>query len=313
MEGKNESGVEGVEPVILELAQLGEKIVEIAGGKKKRKSPSNFWQFTLNNYTQEDIKNLEGADGAEITHMVFQTEDAPTTGTPHLQGFTKWSRRVRPMEFGWELMGHKRLSWKHKGRNQTVANRVQYCSDPNKRNADNYLYVRGFVVPEPLKKMTREMCRPLQLEIADKYIEKEDELFGREIHWYFEEEGKWGKTQTALYMIDQMGATLVSGARKDVCFGICKLVEKQGACPPIVIVDIPKDGSKFVSYAGLEKIKDGAFFSEKFESGMCRFNKPHIVCFANEPPNYEKMSIDRWKVFNVNVSVTEPAELPIWF
>ncbi len=172
------------------------------------------------------------------------------------------------------------------------------------------MYARGFTVPTPLKKMTRELCRPTQLEIADKYIEREDELFGRNIHWYYETAGKWGKTQTALYMIDQMQATLVSGARKDVCYGIAKLIENTGECPPIVIVDIPRDGSQYVSYAGLEKIKDGAFFSEKFESGMCRFNKPHVVCFANEPPCYEKMSLDRWKVFNVDESVTEELERP---
>jgi len=108
-----------------------------------------------------------------------------------------------------------------------------------------------------------------------------------------------------MYMIDQMNATEVSGCKKDITCGIQKLIEAQGQCPPIVLVDIPRDGAKYVSYAGLEKIKDGKFFSEKYESGMCRFNKPHIVCFANDPPQWESMSLDRWVVFDVNKSVTK--------
>ncbi len=32
---------------------------------------------------------------------------------------------------------------------------------------------------------------------------------------------------------------------------------------------------------------------------MCIFNSPTIVCFANEPPKRDKMSLDRWKVYEI--------------
>lgn len=41
--------------------------------------------FTLNNYTQEQIEFLEYWDTA--TYICFSQEIAPTTGTPHLQGY----------------------------------------------------------------------------------------------------------------------------------------------------------------------------------------------------------------------------------
>ncbi len=255
--------------------------------------------FTLNNYTQDDIKNFIGSSGDEVPKLCFQQEEE---ACPHLQGFCVFNKKRRPVQYWEPILGHARTHFeKMKG---SLTQNVNYCTDLEKRIPDGFVYTRG--CPKPTVLMTRELCWPIQLEIADKYIKDEDPLFGRQLHWYYEEKGNWGKSQTATYMIDQMGATEVSGCKKDITLGICKLIEKQGQCPPIVLVDIPRDGAGYVSYGGLEKIKDGKFFSEKYESGMCRFNRPHIICFANEPPCYDKMSLDRWVVFNVDESATIP-------
>ncbi len=58
--------------------------------------------FTLNNYTEADIKNIttwalpaHGED--ELANFIcFGKEKAPTTGTPHLQGYVEW---LKPMRF----------------------------------------------------------------------------------------------------------------------------------------------------------------------------------------------------------------------
>ncbi len=275
--------------------------------KQKRCSPWHSFVFTLNNYSELDWKRFLGSNGSMVPTLCLQEEKE---SCPHLQGFGKFKGKKRPMQFWKKVLGHDRTHFeKMKG---SLAENVAYCTDPEKRLPGGRVYTRG--CPEPIVKMTRELCTEQQLAIADKYIEPEDPLFGRYIDWYYEVEGKWGKSITALYMIDQMKATEVSGCKKDVTCGIAKLVEKNENCPPIVICDIPRDGEKYVSYAGLEKIKDGKFFSEKYESGMCRFNKPHIVCFANSPPEYGRMSMDRWRVYNVAKSVTEEVdkELENW-
>ena len=44
------------------------------------------WCFTLNNYTDEEIQNIE-ENKEKYRYIVYGREIAPTTGTPHLQGY----------------------------------------------------------------------------------------------------------------------------------------------------------------------------------------------------------------------------------
>lgn len=162
------------------------------------------------------------------------------------------------------------------------------------------------VIPEPVVLWTRDLMRPRQLRIADKFIKREDPLFGRKIHWFWESQGNWGKSATATYMIDQMKATKVCGKGTDVLCGITKLIESTGTCPPIIIYDIPRCNQGGVSYASIEQLKDGCFFSGKYESGMVRFNKPHIIIFANCAPDlYDSLSKDRWVIEELKEDVPE--------
>lgn len=55
---------------------------------------SRKWCFTLNNYSEEDIKNLESLYPEMVSYIIFGKEIAPTTGTPHLQGFLYMKRAV---------------------------------------------------------------------------------------------------------------------------------------------------------------------------------------------------------------------------
>lgn len=149
-------------------------------------------------------------------------------------------------------------------------------------------------LPREVVKMTEDLLRPEQLALAHRFKEYEHPLWGRYIYWFWEPNGNWGKSITATYMIDQMNATEVSGKGADVFCGISALIENTGECPPIIIYDVPRSCLNYVSYFSIEKLKDGKFFSGKYESGMKRYNKPHIICFANEPPKTDEMSLDRW-------------------
>lgn len=48
--------------------------------------------FTINNYTEEDIRHLEKID---VQYLIYGREVAPTTGTPHLQGYVEFKRPTR--------------------------------------------------------------------------------------------------------------------------------------------------------------------------------------------------------------------------
>jgi len=166
---------------------------------------------------------------------------------------------------------------------------VIYCSKENQEIHSSE------VIPEPTVLWTKELMRPRQLKIAQMFMKKEHPLFGRKIHWFWEPQGNWGKSALATYMIDQMNAMEVSGKGADVLCGISTRIKETGQCPPIIIYDVPRSQAQYVSYASIEKIKDGKFFSGKYESAPLRFNKPWVVVFANTPPDLiSTMSPDRW-------------------
>jgi len=51
------------------------------------------WRFTLNNYTDEEEAAIKV--WSNVTYMVFGHEIAPTTLTPHLQGYVKFTKNMR--------------------------------------------------------------------------------------------------------------------------------------------------------------------------------------------------------------------------
>jgi hypothetical protein len=254
--------------------------------KKKQISPAKRWCFTLNNYDDTDISAIDSIVSS-MCSLGIVSREVGESGTPHLQGYVEFKTKCRPVSHGLNPGIH----WeKCKGNRQS---NIDYCS----KDGDSCI---RHGLPNPLVKATRAMMRPEQLAIADKFTEREHPLFGRVIYWFWEEKGNWGKSMTSTYMIDQMDAFEVSGKGADVLCGISTMIEKSGECPPIIIYDIPRSCGDYVSYQSIEKIKDGKFFSGKYESGMVRFNKPHIICFANQPPDMTKLSTDRWVVENLD-------------
>ncbi len=53
---------------------------------RPRSKESRRYIFTLNNYTEEDVKILM-EEKVFFSYLLFGKEIAPTTGTPHLQGY----------------------------------------------------------------------------------------------------------------------------------------------------------------------------------------------------------------------------------
>ncbi len=256
----------------------------------KQVAPAKKWCFTLNNWTPSDVDVFEDTEHDAVPVMIFQSEIGENK-TSHLQGYLEFETKRRPIDFYGVLLKHKRTHWEvARG---TREENVAYCSKDDTWDK-NLRYRRG--LPQELMKLTRDHMRANQLAIADDYKDPEDPLFGREIHWYWEAEGGWGKSILTKFMVHNMGAILLGGANKDALYGIAAYVQKNGEGPPIVIFDIPRVNKGGVSYQSLEYIKNGMFFNGKYESGMVMFNCPHVIVFANSEPEYEKMSSDRWSV-----------------
>lgn len=66
--------------------EQGDEVDEV-----KHQFKSKAWIWTLNNYTDDQVRKIKDLDNYQ--YIVFGHETAPTTGTPHLQGFVYWNSR----------------------------------------------------------------------------------------------------------------------------------------------------------------------------------------------------------------------------
>lgn len=110
------------------------------------------WCFTWNNYTAETVTRLSGQDNVDCDYLVFGFELAPSSGTPHLQGY---------VEFKSPLAGStvkSRLDPQLKAKSPVS---VRTC---NGTRDENIAYVRKDETKDPAKLDTEG--KPLIIELA---------------------------------------------------------------------------------------------------------------------------------------------------
>lgn len=266
--------------------------VKILSGEdgNTRPSPSIHWCFTLFNYTEADIANIlqVGTNGSK--KLYFQEERCPTSGRDHLQGYIAFKKKCRPIG----MFDNRTINWQ-KANNWRSARLYPLKDDT--RFGRRWTLLDGKIptvrtyrplLPEPF---------PWQQEIIDMCKKQPDK---RKIHWYWEATGAAGKTTLTKYIVKNFNALMISGKASDMKCAIAKKYKKTGSGYDVVILNVPRCvNSKFISYTGIEEIKNGLFFSGKYESTMVMTDHPHMIVFANEPPDKSKMSMDRWCIKNV--------------
>jgi len=114
----------------------------------------------------------------------------------------------------------------------------------------------------------------------------------RQIHWYIGD-GCNGKTVLAKHLALQGNTLVVNGKQADVMHGIAKWVESNKRGPNIVIWIAPRDHTEYINYGALECIKDGLFYSGKYDSTMVIYDTPHLLVFCNIMPEPGKLTKDR--------------------
>lgn len=251
------------------------------GGNTKTPSKGHRkWVFTLNNPVPEEKEKLL----KNFNVWVCQLEKGES-GTPHIQGFVelKHQKTLRAMK-----KYNPRVHWEPM--HGTQISNIAYCTKMQGRLDGPWS--KGVQLPEELDTIT--ILRPWQEELKNILLTKPDK---RTVYWYWDREGGSGKTEFCRYMKRLHGAVYVSGKAHDVKYAIASLLELQPI--KIVIWDVPRSILDYISYEAVENVKNGLFFCGKYESKMVDINPPHVVIFANEPPNEYKLSKDRWKVVEI--------------
>lgn len=255
-------------------------------GNTNRSSMAKNWVFTWNNYPETAISDLKATFEKMDSNYCFQPE-VGESGTPHLQGCVSFKKKIRPIE---SKQFAKQIHWSvMRG---TILQACEYCTKEDTKAGP---MVSNFY--RPVQRITYNLLRPNQREIAD--LIDSTEPNDRSIYWFWEAEGGWGKSFFCRYMLDCRDSIVISGAGRDILHGIASYVRENGTCPRNIIIDIPRCSIGTISYNAIEQIKNGFFFSGKYEGGMVRFQPPHIVIFANHEPEYDMLTGDRWIVRNL--------------
>lgn len=255
----------------------------------KRIVASKYWCFTWNNYCDGAMDILE-TRFKKLDILYICGYEKGESGTPHIQGYLESPKKIRPVEF---LKLDCKIHWeKRKG---SKSQNLDYCKKEGNFTTN---FPDGDFGPEKIKTVLPENFYPWQSEIVDLAGSEPDD---RSIYWFFDKTGNIGKSSICKYLCVNKNAILLSGKAADMKYAVQQYVEKNGRGPKIILIDIPRESMNFLSYSGIEEIKNGMFFSGKYEGGMVLFNCPHIFCFSNSGPKTETMSKDRWKIKNLGL------------
>ena len=292
----------------------------VADKPKVAQAPQRmYWFLTWNNYPKDYLEIIKLAfEGKEwFSHGVFQQERGEN-GTPHIQGvfFLKDKRRPTAFKFGKlkpiflkededddkcciinveELSkkeGYVGVPW-WKPVRSSAKRVIEYCTKEDTRDGET---TRIGKWPRVLDLVTPD--RPFQIYIINEIINKRAD--NRLIYWFYSENGEMGKSQFCKWICEKYDHIFIDeGKKADLMCCVMADPELLKVDNLVVLIDVPRQNGNKVSYKSLESIKNGLIFSPKYESRSARFNSPHIIVFANEPPDIDTMSIDRWRIYEI--------------
>ncbi len=256
---------------------------------------SRSWFFTWNNPDENYLAQLHNS--FSDLEFVFQMEKGEN-GTKHLQGVVRYTN---PRD-SWPQINNT-IHWE-RCRNWRSA--VKYCSKVETRidgpwtNIDKLKF--RATIRDPLMNKNLYIYQQKILSLIKQPPSE------RQVHWYWESIGCTGKSSLAKHIALNYNCVLLNGCSKD-CFYALKTYNETKDIH-VVIFDLTRNQENRVSYTCLEAVKNGCFFSGKYESSQCMINIPHVIVFSNFKPDENKMSEDRWDIHYISTKrmVTRSAE-----
>lgn len=233
--------------------------------KKKQISPCKRWCFTWNNYTI-DWESRIVPIVSKCGKYSIGDEVGGENGTPHLQGYIEFDVKCRPMS----ILGIKEIHWE-----KAKGNRIENLNYTQKEGK----YIQNFEI-----KYKCEISKfyPWENKILKILKTKPDD---RSIYWFWEPTGCAGKTTFQKYVFTHFENVIVlSGKGDDMKNGIVQYQKLNNKLPEIILINIPRASKNFISWSGIEQVKDMFFFSGKYEGGNICGPNPHLICFSNSEP-----------------------------
>lgn len=239
------------------------------------------WCVTINNPT--DVEKTQWTQlCSKAVNFAWQIETGEN-GTPHIQGCVEFKN---PVKFSTLKNKIERAHWEP-ARNWEAS--MDYCQKDETR-------IEGpFTSSKPKVSKISGRLRLWQC-IMQKYLMMKPD--DRTVVWVCDEKGNNGKTLLCKHMCTVHDAVYLNGPAKYMKYAVTQLVQ-QGTPPKILLLDLARSQEQFVSYQGIEELKNGIFFNVHYEAQMVTYDEPHLVVFANFMPDQSKLSADRWKIIEL--------------
>lgn len=243
-------------------------------------------------FTSFDV-NIEKAKISLKTHCkewVFQKEIAPSTGTPHLQGrfSLKTKERLtgaRKKFPGWHLSPTLK---ENVGTNFYVTKEETRAEGPWSSQDAEPTYI-----PRQIKEIKE--LRQWQ----KKVIWSADKWDPRSINVIVDKKGNSGKSVLSMYCaVHKIGERIpFANDFRDMMRMVMNLPTSK-----MYIFDIPRALDKKALrqfFGGIEEIKSGMAFDDRYEFKRKFFDSPTIWVFTNAQPEADWLSNDRWKFWEI--------------
>lgn len=275
------------------------------------------WCFTIfmrgKESSSDGFTSVEAAEAgadlamAEITSKAvgyaWQVEETKE-GRWHIQGYLRFEKRrlfskiVRELTFGGKFSPpHVEPAKAGRGKGGPEecdeANR-RYCTKEESRvSSKSYT---NLIIPTASNPMEGRTFLPWQQLIMEVIKQPSDP---RLIYVLVDKKGGCGKSTFTKYLVRQHNAMVVTGKAADVLYAVGE-AKRRGKEYPIYVFDLPRTVEGFVSYQAMEQLKNGLFFTGKYEGGMVDMTTtPHIFIMTNFDLDTSKMSADRWRIYNM--------------
>jgi hypothetical protein len=162
---------------------------------------------------------------------------------------------------------------------------------------------RNLEIVNDIKKRRVEVPEPSSWYPWQEYLNQllSSDPHPRQINWFVDHIGNSGKSFMASFLIsnDLENTFMVDGgAKRDILYGY------RGQ--RVVIFDFAREKEQSMDgcYSTIETLKNGLYFSTKYESEQRLYKVPHVIVFSNWNPDQSKLSADRWNIQEIQADKT---------
>lgn len=283
-------------------------------------------------YFTDDVDWVLPEDSSEI-YSVYQWEICPTTGKRHAQGFSQFKNpraitgiikkflpganlaprrgtatqasnyckkpesredpNKEPFERGTlraaDAAGKRNDLEAFKDAAKTGTKRKEMMEDHSEilakypQFAKEYMEIYG---GNQIEEMKDVILRPWQRQgklILDGPVDE------RAIFWFYDQKGGKGKSFFSKWLMQTYDTFYCRGGKgNDILYAY--------AGQRVVVFDYTRETEQYVGYGVMEAMKDGCYFSAKYQSAMKTWKQPHVFVFANFELDRSKLSEDRINV-----------------